>query len=226
MSEYQCSEAQFLADIPKHQMTAIRDDGVNRHIRFGPPGTGCCRFDLVTWPGILVITGDCGTYVFSRITDMFDFFRVKPNDWNYNREGGLSINPGYWSEKLLACDSSGRRGGSATEFSAELFRKRVIEWVDEYEFDNEEAKADCLSEVESEVIAQAEDGDESHAMHAAMSFRHESGFEFTDFYEVNCQIYTWHFIWCLYAITWGIKTYDAKSMTTSLLSAIGHEVAA
>lgn len=226
MSEYQCSEAQFLSDISTHQMTVIRDDGINRHVRFSRPGTGCYRFDLVTWPGILVITGDCGTYVFSRITDMFDFFRVKPNDWNYNREGGLSINPGYWSEKLLACDSSGRRGGSATEFSAELFRKTVMEWFEEHDFDNEEAKADCLSEIEDDVLSAAEDGDESHAMRAAMDFSHESGFEFIDFFEVNCQIYTWHFIWCLYAIAWGIKTYDAHSMTTSVLSAIGHEVAA
>lgn len=230
MSEYQCGEDRFLSDVEGHQLTVIRDDGVNRHIRLSRPSSSGYRFDLVTWAGILVITGDCGTWVFSRVEDMFGFFRMDRSDFNFNRKGGLSINPGYWSEKLLAVDKSGRRGGDAEEFSEELFRKEIKEWFDGHEFDSQEQADDCWSDIESEVLAPAEGGDESQAMHAAYIFSHESGFNFADFYEVNCRVYTWHFIWCLYAIVWGIRAYDvhhsAKALTDSVMAVIGAEVAA
>lgn len=40
----------FDRDIAQHQMEVIRDDGVNRHLRFKRPGTMCMHFDLLTWP--------------------------------------------------------------------------------------------------------------------------------------------------------------------------------
>ena len=71
-----CPEAIFLRDVAEHEMIVVRDDGVHRHIRFKKPGTSCMHFDLITWPGYLCYTGDMGTYVFSRLTDMFEFFRT------------------------------------------------------------------------------------------------------------------------------------------------------
>jgi hypothetical protein len=32
-------------------------------------------FDVVTWPGHLSISGDMGCFVFTRVDDMFTFFR-------------------------------------------------------------------------------------------------------------------------------------------------------
>ena len=71
-----CTEQSFLKDVAEHQMTVLRDDGVNRHVQFRRPGTICMGFELITWPGYLCYTGDMGTYVFRRLEDMFEFFRT------------------------------------------------------------------------------------------------------------------------------------------------------
>lgn len=73
---YECTEERFLKDVAKHEMTVIRDDGINRHLRFKNPNDSSYWFDLITWPGTLCIDGDCGTYVFKRTPDMFQFFRT------------------------------------------------------------------------------------------------------------------------------------------------------
>ena len=86
------------------------DNGVHRHIRFKKPGTMCMYFDLITYPGGLLYTGDMGTYVFVRLQDMFEFFRTSNQD-GWVKEMGLTLytNHSYWSEKLVATDCSGRR---------------------------------------------------------------------------------------------------------------------
>ena len=76
MKDYACTEARFLGDVDWHVMTVLRDDGVHRHIRLKRPDSGSYWFDLITWPGTLCIDGDCGTYVFRRLEDMFQFFRT------------------------------------------------------------------------------------------------------------------------------------------------------
>ena len=99
----QCTEAQFLKDVSGHQMRVIRDDGKHRHVRFEKPGSSCMHFELITWPGYLAYVGDMGSYVFSRLPDMFQFFRMGDGDLNHN-ERGLSINPSYWAGKIEAAD--------------------------------------------------------------------------------------------------------------------------
>ncbi len=69
-------EAEFLKDVSAHVMRVIRDDGAHRHLRFAAPTSSIYWFDVITYPGELVITGDCGTYVFRRLPDMFEFFRT------------------------------------------------------------------------------------------------------------------------------------------------------
>src|ERR1051326_8204576 len=69
------SEREFLRNVKAHEMTVLRDEGVDRHLRFKAPNTSNQYFDLITWRGSLCFTGDMGTFVFSRIPDMFEFFR-------------------------------------------------------------------------------------------------------------------------------------------------------
>lgn len=38
-------------------------------------------------------------------------------------------------------------------------------------------------------------------------------FEFTDFWEMDCTEYIYHFIWCCYALAWGIQMYDEAKIT-------------
>lgn len=203
----------------EHQMTVLRDDGLYRHIRFAKPGTSIWRFDLVTWPGHLVITGDLEDFHFARIPDMFEFFR-SPVGY---------INEHYWSEKLCGPQRS-------MSYSPELFRKYVFEYFwenrDYYEppsqrrvdntrslfgdrpastIDSEasyRSKTELWRAIREELLRYADDYDETAAHMALQDFRHGT-FDFTDTYEWELKDYDFHFRLSLHAIVWGINRYDA-----------------
>jgi hypothetical protein len=188
----------FPKDIAEHEMHVLRNDGLDRHLRFQKPGTYCMGFDLVTWHGHLCFTGDMGTFVFARIPDMFQFFRAKDE---------RGINPQYWSEKVLAAD----RHGGVEEFSPELFRAAIGRWLDDGE-----ASPEVREAVEEQVLSAVHDGE--HAAHAAaFHFEHPSGFRFEDFWEADCRDYTYRFIWCCHALVWAIATFDEKQKTLAAI---------
>jgi hypothetical protein len=215
------TEERFLADVAEHQMHVLMENGVYRHIRFKRPGTGCYHFDLITYPGHLVYSGDMGCYVFSRVDDMFEFFRTDPRDWNYNRNGGLSINPGYWSEKLQAVDGT-RSAASATEFDEDKFKRAVVEhlvmWIRENRDRTKKAeRRDLWDSVMSDVIDADGDNGGLRKQIAAHDFsQHVNNrvgyFCFEDFWEHNLTRFTFRFIWCCYALAWGIRHYDASKL--------------
>lgn len=195
-------EIGFLEKTKDFIMKIEYDFGFNRHIRFRHPSSSFYWFDIITWDGSLVINGEYGTWVFSRLPDMFCFFRIDPGDFNYNREG-MSINPDYWAEKLKACD---RGSSSATEFSHKLFEQNIKKEFDEYEFETEDLAVDCWKEIEEEVLCYSDNQHE--AMTAANNFSHKSGFNLENFWEVDSHDFRIEYIWCLYAIVWGIQQYD------------------
>ena len=102
----------FVKHTEKHELKIIKDDGVYRHMRFGDPDTIIYSMHVTTWPGHLAVTGDMGTYLFSRIEDMFKFFR-------HDRP-----NPQYWAEKCQAsderCGMRGRAGDRSIHTRVEL----------------------------------------------------------------------------------------------------------
>lgn len=209
--EYSCPIEQFIKDTAQHTMTVIRDDGVHRHLHFRKPRPAGSEywFDLITWPGTLCIDGDMGTYVFKRIEDMFEFFRT---DRNYALRNGfqLGINPSYWGEKL---QSVSRFGEGFMEFSEQRFRDAVKQefdtWV-ESELPSEETKSALWKELENNVLSCASDG-HIRAVDAALAFESDDDkveFEMREFWEHRLEDYTFHFIWCCYAIAWGVKAYD------------------
>lgn len=209
------SEAQFLNDVRGHQMTVIRDDGVHRHVRFARPGSYCMHFDLITWPGYLCYTGDMGTYVFRRLEDMFQFFR----DERAGRPGEdetLHINLGYWSEKLEAADCHGRHVVGVEEFDEERFLSTINEirkgWIKENrDVLTKDERRELWEAVENEVLSQVDDG-EYAARAAAGGFMHTAGgkrFEFVDLWDYSFGRFTYRFVWCCYALAWGIGKYDA-----------------
>lgn len=215
-------EQSFLKDVATHQLHIILDDGVYRHIRFKRPESGCMHFDLVTWPGYLAYSGDMGCYVFSRLNDMFEFFRT---DREYSQRDGrqLRINLGYWAEKLQAVDGS-RHQASATEFSFEKFSRVIcdirMDWMRNGGLSKDDRR-DLWEAVREQVLDKAEDGDEHVAYNAANEFwekYHGRTFQFQDLWDYNFTEYTYRFVWCCYALAWGIKFYDeAKALTA------GHE---
>nr|WP_229224821.1 hypothetical protein [Duganella violaceicalia] len=198
-------------------MIVIRDDGVGRHVRFKEPGTSNQYFDLITWPGHLCYTGDMGTYVFERTADMFEFFR-KPR----RADGSLSINLGYWTEKLIAVDGN-RGGGKVKQFDEAKFKRVIndyrIGWMRSAKESGALDKAgrrELWEAVDDEVLRMLEDGGD-RAQYAAYDFCHDPrsnpkrpyGWTFTDLFENDMTEYTHSIVWCCYALAWGIEKYDA-----------------
>lgn len=202
----ECTEDRFLKDVVNHSMNVIRDDGLYRHISFTNNGSSVYRFDLITWPGRLCIDGDCGTYVFTRITDMFEFFRMDRSDFNHSDKRKLNINAGYWGEKL---QSIGTNAGYK-EYSDELMRSVILEYVESYwEFETDEEEVAVRQQLQDEVLDRFEN-DESHDYRLAGDFESEHGHVFEDLWDHSFQQYTFHYLWCLYAIVYGIQMYDAS----------------
>lgn len=201
-----CTEERFLHDVAKHEMHIVREDGISREIRFRAPDGSNCWFEIVTWPGCLCINGDHGSYVFSRIADMFEFFRHNGAD---APEKPLYINEGYWSEKLqaAACDSASGES-KVKNWSADAFRKHLEDGLERHlqsggigTPEEEELREDI-----EELVNDAE-SDQRCAIADAFHFD-KHGLTFEDVYEWDCTEWNFHFIWCLYAIAWGIQQYD------------------
>lgn len=60
-------------------------------------------------------------------------------------------------------------------------------------------------DIENEILSELENGPE-FAFRAVYNFQPINMWE--DF--PNCNKYTFHYIWCLYAIVWGIQKYDRE----------------
>lgn len=231
----QPTEESFLRDVAKHEMTVIHDAGEIRHLRFGRPGDSNMHFNITTVPGYLMFTGDMGAWSFTRLRDMFEFFRWKA-------DGPLGINRQYWSEKLIAASCNGRHDGSATEYSEELFKSAL--WREALSLARRMKDTGVSAEHRAEMLEELRfvrdagcDGE--HAAHqAAHDFEYRAPVEddvegrggvrylhrlalrqqgcawrLTDFYENNLRTYTYHFTWACYAIAWAIRVYDASKVS-------------
>jgi hypothetical protein len=193
VTDYPEIAARFARDTASHQMTVLHDDGLYRHLRFSsnPRGYGEYWFDLITWPGRLAMVGDVGDdYVFTRLPDMFEFFRA-------DRRWG--INPHYWAEKLGA----GRR--SVQEYSEDAFRQIVRElFVSAVECG--EAPRGLGKAIRADILDQ-DLWDEGEARKLLESFEYK-GFTFGETWEYSFRDYESSFLWACYAIQWGIARYD------------------
>lgn len=221
MDNYKISEATFMKDVAAHQLTVMHESGVYRHLRFKRPDSGCMHFDLITYPGHLVYSGDMGHYVFSRLHDMLEFFRT-------DRQGQdrLYVNLSYWSEKLVAVDGT-RRSGSAKEFSEEKFRRIVNEyrlrWMRERDLTKEQRR-ELWEAIDNDVLDHLDSyGDNDGAMRAANNFSwttyygdrgRRKQWAFRDFWDHDFEDYTHRFRWCAFALAWGIRQYDALQAAT------------
>lgn len=207
----QTDHAQFLADVKNHVMTVLHEDGLYRHLRFKRPETICESFDLITYPGGLLYRGDMGVFCFERTADMFEFFRT---------DRGF-INPSYWSEKLVGVD---RGRNTVKEFCEATFDRKIKEIVLRWVRDNEyhttrEQRRDLWDAVMDEVIGAEADSRGDRKQIAANDFSHQvypgTQFYFADIREYNFTKYTHRFLWCCYALVWGIKQYDAAKLAGS-----------
>lgn len=192
---------QFTQDIGRHTLTVIRDEGVNRHLRFQRPGTMSMHFDIITWPGYLCYTGDMGTYVFRREADMIGFFRKGVRDTPYR------IDHRYWAQNIEAAD----RCDGIENFSKDRFKANVKDYVEQFSKDDnewpEERKKALWAEIENEVLDRLDESNEGVLMQRLYDFNHD-GFCFQD-WESRSTEYSPRFLWCCHALEWAIGTYDA-----------------
>jgi hypothetical protein len=205
------AEARFASESEGAVMTVLKDEGVYRHLFFDFPKASWRRCEILTWPGMLVIRGDLGCWSFTRVEDMFDFFRPRPND--------TRVNPDYWAEKLVP--GSGSEVKEYDEDRARTYVRQAVteavqkhghieaeaaeEWLfsefSEAEFDTEAALMRTLGWFEGRVDADRPVGGSLQEFTA-------SEFRFPvrnwDLYRWN----PWYMLTCV-ALPWAIEQYDA-----------------
>lgn len=177
--------ARFANDTKDHELTVLHDDGLYRHLRMRAPKNSAYWYDIVTWPGTLAIRGDMDGYMFTRLTDMFEFFR------------GHRVNPHYWAEKT----EGGRN--SVMTYSEDVFREQV--WAHVREYGHE--RRGLAKAVQAELFDTGYSSDEQSAREALDAFDHE-GFRFEDTWEWSFRDYDWTFLWACHAVRTGIIAYD------------------
>lgn len=182
-------------EIAEHTMTVIKDDGVHRHLRFSRGGSSLMWFELVTWPGSLAIHGDCGTYVFSRIHDMFEFFRTPAG----------AINPHYWSQKLQAPAPKDVR-----VYNEVRYKQTIADWLAEKteDLDTAEERDALTRAVQQQLLDDPYDAlhDEQEAYRRVRDFHHD-GIEIYDPHEMDFREDDRWFLGCCWLIVRGIAMY-------------------
>ncbi|GAB6925863.1 hypothetical protein AAC389_15790 [Rhodococcus qingshengii] len=195
----------------EHELTVLHDDGVYRHLKFAAPGTNIWRFDLVTWPGHLAVSGDLSSYTFSRTYDMLQFFEI-----------GRGINPHYWSGKVIAGQDRVR------EYSPEVARQFVIEQFWEDRMQRDEPNAPLWRAIREDILPNLHNEDEARiALHNfeyrepqpprthSVDFkpeqirRHSATYDFSNSWEWDIRDYHPQFLLICHAIVWGIAKYRA-----------------
>jgi hypothetical protein len=217
MSEQEQFE-RFQRDVAGHTVTVLRDDGLYRHLRCANGGSYCMSFDVVTWPGYLCYAGDMGCYVFTRIRDMFEFFRGRHT---------AMVDRGYLAEKCVAGD----KPDGVREYGEALFEAAVRSDFETFTEEGwtAEGKEALWENIKDEVLIFAGDGLQ-RAVQAAQDFEFydaDSGkmrTVFHDFWEHRLEDYTARFWWCCYAIPWAIARYDTIEKSQEVAASTAGDV--
>lgn len=193
LEHLEAAAERFKKDTSEHVLQVVRDNGVYRHLLAKKPGTSFYWFEVVTWPGSLTINGDMGTFTFSRLEDMFQFFR------------GERINPQYWAEKLQSNDRGTR---FSSDMAAQLLSETISDWAESQDEDGLDSRlSQILGAAKDSIVPALTDEDESEVRTALVNFSTED-FNLYDSWEWDLRDYTIHFLWCCHALVWAIKQYD------------------
>lgn len=192
----------FKFDVRNHRMTIEQDNGVFRCINFRAPGTSMYQFRLTTWPGHLAISGDLDDFIFTRLRDMFDFFRHAGPEYDKTDYP----NYGYWAEKAQAVS----RHGGLKCFDVDRYRSAIRSEMSQHlsGLTLSEAK-ECVLDARIEYLFEGAN-DTREAIDLAMGWRCPitNRKPFHDFYDNHLEDYSYGFKFACHAIQWGIKQYD------------------
>ncbi|MEV7394900.1 hypothetical protein [Streptomyces sp. NPDC091215] len=214
MTAYPEIAARFARETASHEMTVLHDDGLYRHLRFKPKEHSFYWFDLITTPGQLVFSGDGDSFVFRRLTDMFEFFRS-----GLMRDGSIEINPVYWSEKLVS------ERDNVQKYQEDLFIKLVWEQANHL-IEQEHVKPEQADRFRQAIKDDIVEGglcgtaDEAYRTVEEFEFYNDPSKEFDYRFQPDVRFedawewfnatkdFDWWFLWVCRAIVWGIARYD------------------
>lgn len=189
----------FARETANHRMRILHDDGLYRHVKFSPPDSSGYWYELITAPNSLTFRGDGESFVFHRLTDMFEFFRGNPD------RKTMRISPDYWAEKLTS------NRDCVKAYSREKFDQIVADHLKEAE--------ETYPGVTDAWTLATEDGCdwdveyEECAREALRDFEHDK-FQFTDTWEWDLKDFDWWYLWACFGIVEGIRQYDAAKAAT------------
>lgn len=173
----------YRADTKEHTMRIELDEGVHRSIYFGRQHA--YWFRIITWPRGLCIHGDMGSYVFSRIEDMFDF------KWN---------DPEYLNGKLQ--HGAQFADDVTTRYSIDVVKAWVKSELGEGSYPDEDL-SDFLSEV---CWNEYDEWQTCNLWAKTFSNPHEMP-SFRD--------WDYRYLWCIAAIDDSIKKYYESKQATN-----------
>jgi hypothetical protein len=179
--------SQFPVRIKNHRVDAIMENDLYRHYRCWDGYSSNDSFTIVTSPGILVYTGDMGTYVFERTENMIAFMGRACRDIDYS------------AEKCVAADRDG-----IMKFTEEAFHREIAyrkETLIEYAKDDQVELSDKVKEA-FQVLddTELEYGGHLDYATACTAIRDSELWDDCDFPELR--EYTFRFRFCLRAIDW------------------------
>lgn len=188
-------EKKFLIDVGQHEMEVVFDQGFMRCLKFRNPNCNSAWFDIVTFEGGLLITGDYGSFCFRRLPDMFEFFGDA-------RNGLKRINPSYWLEKCVAED----RSDGCLSFSYDAVLKSVKSYL-EYSDLSDYSDA-IIAELLEQGLDSATSVEEVRDTLTHFDWKGEYIFDDMSMGDRVFQDYSFYYLWCCHAIVWAIDQYD------------------
>lgn len=216
--EHQVATA-FAGNMARHRMMVRLDQGLYRHLVFEQPEHSWNdRFELITAPGSLTITGDRGAHTFRRTNDMLAFFRGSASSYCHG------INPMYWAEKLAD------GGRSVQVYSEHALNRHLKELLNDLAQDYRRELAEWRAEVTAfgeteanpkpempKVLRRTRELISDYRLDGQLSFQEgarellrelESIDAVCDTWEWGLTDWDYHFLHNLCAIAWGIRQYD------------------
>ena len=185
-----------LRDIKDHRMQVIQDNGVFRHIRMAKPGTMNMHFNITTTPGYLIYTGDMGSFVFSRVHDMFNFMDI---DWGRKVP---TIDYRYWGQK---CEAADKHGG-IEEYDPDSLKAMAVQVFRQHEFPKDQ-RMPAWSEFREDILGYMGE-DEREDICRVMQFEYLGERPCEDFYmDGPFWKHTMRFRWACWVIAHTVRDY-------------------
>ncbi|CAN2532580.1 hypothetical+protein [Methylocapsa aurea] len=177
--------ASFLSSYKDAKIELLHDVGMYRHVRIS--GAHYYRFELMTWPGSLSVNCEGDEFLFTRTTDMFDFFR---------RGAGAKCdapNFAYWAEKL-----SDPRSRKVRAFDYSAFERDVESVLSTM------ADASRVEEIRDDLQSETCESDENSCREFLS--RHAELLDLS--IDGRWEDWTYRYAYACFAILHGIREYD------------------